>query len=37
LEKQSKAGDASQSAQILAEVIVEFTTVRELLNAELAN
>jgi hypothetical protein len=37
LEKQSKAGDAGQSAQTLAEVTAEFTTVRELLNAELEN
>jgi HPt (histidine-containing phosphotransfer) domain-containing protein len=37
LEKQSKAGDAGQSSQTLAEVIAEFTTVRELLNAELEN
>jgi PAS domain S-box-containing protein len=37
LEKQSKAGDASQSSQTLAEVTAEFTTVRELLNAELEN
>jgi CheY-like chemotaxis protein/HPt (histidine-containing phosphotransfer) domain-containing protein len=37
LEKQSKAGDARQSAQTLAEVTAEFTTVRELLNAELEN
>jgi CheY-like chemotaxis protein len=37
LEKQSKAGDAGQFSQTLAEVIAEFTTVRELLNAELEN
>jgi two-component system, sensor histidine kinase and response regulator len=37
LEKQSKAGDARQSAQTLAEVTAEFTTVCELLNAELEN
>jgi CheY-like chemotaxis protein len=35
LEKQSKAGDAGQSAQTLAEVAAEFAKVGELLKAEL--
>ncbi len=37
LEKQAKAGEAGQTSQTLAEITAEFATVRELLNAELAN
>jgi PAS domain S-box-containing protein len=37
LEKQSRAGDASQSTTTLTEVTAEFAKVRELLSAELDN